>query len=178
MANYARTHIGNEGRVELHEVLGLTGAEVSVNNLPAGAGVPFVHAHKETRRSMACSRAQDRPRSTVRISSLRPATGCAFLPLRTASFVPRPTRVSHTFASRSSRAPLVPSRPMTPSCANSRSVCKGPTKPRPLAPCTNLLGKNYLICWPSSRKRCGGAFRRFQEQKPRRLQKVTSKSGC
>lgn len=47
MANYARTHIGNEGRVELHEVLGLTGAEVSVNNLPAGAGVPFVHAHKE-----------------------------------------------------------------------------------------------------------------------------------
>ena len=47
MANYARTHISNEGRVELHEVLGLTGAEVSVNNLPAGAGVPFVHAHKE-----------------------------------------------------------------------------------------------------------------------------------
>ena len=47
MANYARIHIGNEGRVELHEVLGLTGAEVSVNNLPAGAGVPFVHAHKE-----------------------------------------------------------------------------------------------------------------------------------
>ena len=38
---------GNESRVELHEVLGLTGAEVSVNNLPAGAGVPFVHAHKE-----------------------------------------------------------------------------------------------------------------------------------
>ena len=47
MANYAKTHIGNESRVELHEVLGLTGAEVSVNNLPAGAGVPFVHAHKE-----------------------------------------------------------------------------------------------------------------------------------
>ena len=47
MANYAKTNIGNESRVELHEVLGLTGAEVSVNNLPAGAGVPFVHAHKE-----------------------------------------------------------------------------------------------------------------------------------
>ena len=38
MANYAKTNIGNESRVELHEVLGLTGAEVSVNNLPAGAG--------------------------------------------------------------------------------------------------------------------------------------------
>ena len=47
MTNYAKTNIGNEGRVELHEALGLTGAEVSVNNLPAGAGVPFVHAHKE-----------------------------------------------------------------------------------------------------------------------------------
>lgn len=47
MANYAKTHIANESRVELHEVLGLTGAEVSINSLPAGAGVPFVHAHKE-----------------------------------------------------------------------------------------------------------------------------------
>lgn len=47
MANYAKTNVGNEGRVELHEVLGLTGAEVSVNMLPAGAGVPFVHAHKD-----------------------------------------------------------------------------------------------------------------------------------
>ena len=46
MTNYAKTNIGNEGRVELHEALGLTGAEVSVNKLPAGAGVPFVHAHK------------------------------------------------------------------------------------------------------------------------------------
>lgn len=36
-----------EGRVELHEKLGLTGAEISVNELPAGAGVPFVHSHKE-----------------------------------------------------------------------------------------------------------------------------------
>ena len=47
MKNYTKTSIGNEGRVELHEALGLTGAEVSVNRLPAGAGVSFVHAHKE-----------------------------------------------------------------------------------------------------------------------------------
>ena len=46
MANYAKTSIDDEGRVELHEALGLTGAEVSVNKLPAGAGVPFVHAHR------------------------------------------------------------------------------------------------------------------------------------
>jgi len=46
MKNYTKTNIGNEGRTELHEKLALTGAEISVNNLPAGAGVPFVHSHK------------------------------------------------------------------------------------------------------------------------------------
>lgn len=47
MANYTKVTIGKEGRVELHDKLALTGAEISVNELPAGAGVPFVHAHKE-----------------------------------------------------------------------------------------------------------------------------------
>mgnify|MGYP004528236055 FL=1 len=46
MANYTKTNIGNESRVELHDKLSLTGAEVSINKLPAGAGVPFVHSHK------------------------------------------------------------------------------------------------------------------------------------
>ena len=46
MANYTKTNIGNEGRTELHNKLTLTGAEVSINRLPAGAGVPFVHSHK------------------------------------------------------------------------------------------------------------------------------------
>ena len=46
MANYTITNIGNEARVELHDKLSLTGAEVSINRLPAGAGVPFVHYHK------------------------------------------------------------------------------------------------------------------------------------
>lgn len=46
MKNYTKTNIGNEGRTELHTALGLTGAEVSINRLPAGAGVPFVHSHK------------------------------------------------------------------------------------------------------------------------------------
>lgn len=47
MKNHAKTNIGNEGRVELHEKLSLTGAEVSINQLPAGASVPFVHSHKK-----------------------------------------------------------------------------------------------------------------------------------
>lgn len=46
MKNYSKTNIGNEGRKELHEALGLTGAEISINRLPAGTGVPFVHSHK------------------------------------------------------------------------------------------------------------------------------------
>lgn len=41
MKNYTKTNIGNEARVELHDKLALTGAEVSINQLPAGAGVPF-----------------------------------------------------------------------------------------------------------------------------------------
>lgn len=46
MKNYTKTSIGSESRYELHEALGLTGAEISINSLPAGTGVPFVHSHK------------------------------------------------------------------------------------------------------------------------------------
>ena len=46
MANYTKTNVGSTPRTELHDILGLTGAEVSINQLPAGAGVPFVHSHK------------------------------------------------------------------------------------------------------------------------------------
>ena len=47
MANFNKVSVANEARTELHDQLQLTGAEVSVNNLPAGAGVPFVHYHKK-----------------------------------------------------------------------------------------------------------------------------------
>lgn len=47
MANYTKTTVDKESRIELHEKLSLTGAEISLNELPAGASVPFVHAHKE-----------------------------------------------------------------------------------------------------------------------------------
>lgn len=48
MTNFAKVSVAaNEARVELHELLGLTGAEVSINNLPAGVSVPFVHSHKK-----------------------------------------------------------------------------------------------------------------------------------
>lgn len=46
MANYSKVSVKPEARTELHDKLSLTGAEVSINNMPAGSGVPFVHAHK------------------------------------------------------------------------------------------------------------------------------------
>ena len=40
MSNYSKWNAKQDPRTELHDVLGLTGAEVSINHLPAGAGVP------------------------------------------------------------------------------------------------------------------------------------------
>ena len=36
MANFNKVSVRPEARTELHDLLGLTGAEVSVNHLPAG----------------------------------------------------------------------------------------------------------------------------------------------
>ena len=47
MANFNKIGVKDGARVELHEALGLTGAEVSINVLPEGASVPFVHSHKQ-----------------------------------------------------------------------------------------------------------------------------------
>lgn len=41
--NFRRISLESAPRTELHDALGLTGCEVSVNALPAGAAVPFVH---------------------------------------------------------------------------------------------------------------------------------------
>lgn len=35
------------GRLTFNESLALTGSEISFNELPVGAGVPFLHTHKE-----------------------------------------------------------------------------------------------------------------------------------
>ncbi len=48
MKNYSVTELGNLDsitRVTLKEKLDLTGAEISVNQLPAGADIPFTHSH-------------------------------------------------------------------------------------------------------------------------------------
>ena len=47
MNNYQKVSVTTEARTEFHDQLGLTGAEISINTLPAGAGVPFVHSHKQ-----------------------------------------------------------------------------------------------------------------------------------
>lgn len=45
--NYTKISVTEGARTELHDQLALTGAEISINALPAGASVPFVHAHKQ-----------------------------------------------------------------------------------------------------------------------------------
>ena len=52
MNNYSKVNASNEGRIELHDKLALTGAEISINNLPAGASVPFIILTRRTRKSM------------------------------------------------------------------------------------------------------------------------------
>ena len=47
MTNYTKTTIGKENRIKLHEKLSLTGSEISLNEIPARANVPFVHSQKE-----------------------------------------------------------------------------------------------------------------------------------
>lgn len=47
MSNFEKVSAVTGSRTELHDKLHLTGAEISVNNLPAGGNVPFVHYHKK-----------------------------------------------------------------------------------------------------------------------------------
>lgn len=47
MKNFQLMNVADNPRVELHEALQLTGCEMSINHLPAGGAVPFVHAHKQ-----------------------------------------------------------------------------------------------------------------------------------
>lgn len=45
--NFKKLSVKDEARVELHDALCLTGAEISINVLPKGASVPFIHSHKQ-----------------------------------------------------------------------------------------------------------------------------------
>lgn len=48
MFNIQLAHVDFDApRTELHDLLALTGAEVSLNHLPASVSIPFVHAHTE-----------------------------------------------------------------------------------------------------------------------------------
>ncbi len=47
MSKFKKASVVKGARVELHDVLDLSGAEISVNGLPAGACVPFVHSHRK-----------------------------------------------------------------------------------------------------------------------------------
>ena len=45
--NYTTPTTAKENRIELHEKLSLTCAQIRLNELPAGVNAPFVHSHNE-----------------------------------------------------------------------------------------------------------------------------------
>ena len=47
MSNFMKVSSENAPRVELHNKLALTGAEISINTIQAGECVPFIHSHKQ-----------------------------------------------------------------------------------------------------------------------------------
>lgn len=47
MANYKKVSTETAPRIELHDKLGLTGAEISINTISAGECIPFIHSHKQ-----------------------------------------------------------------------------------------------------------------------------------
>jgi len=47
MSNFMKVSAENAPRVELHDKLGLTGAEISINTISAGQNVHFIHSHKQ-----------------------------------------------------------------------------------------------------------------------------------
>lgn len=47
MNKFQKISIAKEARIELHDALNLTGAEISINKMPADTSVPFIHSHKQ-----------------------------------------------------------------------------------------------------------------------------------
>ena len=84
MKNYTKTNIGNEGRVELHEKLSLTGAEISLNRL--AQAFPLFIRIKIMKRFTESFRAGEALLSTVKRLNLLPATGLKLRPRQNGSF--------------------------------------------------------------------------------------------
>ncbi len=67
MSNYTKTHVpAGEPRVELHDTLKLTGAEISINNLPAGTVIPSITATSRMRRFIILFQGKGSWKSTMR----------------------------------------------------------------------------------------------------------------
>ena len=120
MTNYTKINIGTEDRAELHDKLGLTGAEVSVNRLPAGAGVPFVHSHRRNEEIYGILAGAGRRSSTERTSPSPLGTGCGSPRLPSDSSPRRRIPASPMSAFKSRRAPWAASPRRTPSCTESK----------------------------------------------------------
>ena len=113
MANYKKVNITPDARTELHDALSLTGAEISINSLPAGAGVPFVHFHKNNEEIYAVFRGRARPSLTVRRWSWLPGIGFGLIRRQSANSPQPRTPPSVSSASRSKRVRWKDTQKMT-----------------------------------------------------------------
>ena len=75
MTNYEKITVGNEGRVELHDQLKLTGAEVSINSFRPVRGCLSCTLIRTMRKSTVSLQARAKPFLTVRKSTSQQVTG-------------------------------------------------------------------------------------------------------
>lgn len=119
--NFRRISLESAPRTELHDALGLTGCEVSVNALPAGAAVPFVHRHVKNEEVYGILEGRGELYIvTAKWSSSRRATGSASRPKAAAPSAPPPIRASASSASRRRRGASRVLRTTTASPATKR----------------------------------------------------------
>lgn len=118
--NFRRISLECAPRTELHDALGLTGCEVSVNALPAGAAVPFVHRHVKNEEVYGVLEGRGESTLTAKWSSSRRATGSASRPKAAAPSAPPPIRASASSASRRRRGASKDSPTTTASPATKR----------------------------------------------------------
>ncbi len=132
MSNYTKTTVGDEARVELHDALGLTGAEVSINKLPAGAGVPFVHAHKSNEEIYGILSGRGKAVIDGEEVALSAGDWLRVAPAAKRQFSAAEDPTSSTFASRPRRTRSVASPPTTRSWRKGRGFARF------------LVGKRYF----------------------------------
>ena len=118
--NFRRISLECAPRTELHDALGLTGCEVSVNALPAGAAVPFVHRHVKNEEVYGVLEGRGELYSDGEVVELKAGDWFRISPEGRRAIAPPPIRASASSASRRRRGASKDSPTTTASPATKR----------------------------------------------------------